>query len=91
MRKIYLEKRCMVICPPDEPALSDPNSVEFHVGDQNDISRLVDMFETSEALSRIFIPTDDEDSTYAAFRSCCLYDGMISGICLKGIRSRERI
>lgn len=70
MHKIYLEKRCMVICPPDEPALSDPNSVEFHVGDQNDISRLVDMFETSEALSRIFIPTDDEDSTYAAFRSC---------------------
>ena len=70
MHKIYLEKRCMVICPPEEPALSDPNSVEFHVGCDSDIPRLVDMFESSESLARIYIPTPDIDAVYDAFRSC---------------------
>ena len=70
MRKIYLEKRCIVICPPEEPALSDPNSVEFHVGCDSDIPRLVDMFESSESLSRIYIPTTDVEMVYHAFCSC---------------------
>ena len=70
MRKIYLEKRCIVICPPEEPALSDPNSVEFHVGCDSDIPRLVDMFESSESLSRIYIPTNDVETVYHTFRSC---------------------
>ena len=70
MRKIYLEKRCIVICPPEEPALSDPNSVEFHVGCDSDIPRLVDMFESSESLSRVYIPTTDVEMVYHAFRSC---------------------
>lgn len=70
MRKIYLQKRCIVICPPEEPALSDPNSVEFHVGCDSDIPRLVDMFESSESLSRIYIPTNDVEMVYHAFRSC---------------------
>ena len=25
MHKIYFEKRCVIICPPDEQALADPN------------------------------------------------------------------
>lgn len=70
MRKIFLEKRCMIICPPDEPALSDPNSIEFHIGDDRDIPTLVDRFETSGSLSRIYIPTSDMESTYRAFLSC---------------------
>ena len=69
MRKIYLEKRCIVICPPDEPALTDPNSVEFHFGGAGDIPRLVDMFDSS-SLSRIYIPTSDVESVYKAFSSC---------------------
>ena len=70
MRKIYLEKRCIVICPPDEPALTDPNSVEFHFVGAGDIPRLVDMFESSSSLSRIYIPTSDVESVYKAFSSC---------------------
>ena len=70
MRKIYLENRCMVICPPDEPALSDPNSVEFHFGGAEDIPGLVDMFESSTSLARIYIPTTDVEAVYDAFRSC---------------------
>ena len=70
MRKIHLEKRCIVICPPDEPALSDPNSVEFHLGGRDGIPAFVDMFETSRSLSRIYIPTLDVDGVYDRFRAC---------------------
>ena len=69
MHKIYLEKRCIVICSPDEPALSDPNSIELHLGKAPDIAFLVDMFETSSSLARIYIPTCDIDSTYKEFCS----------------------
>ena len=69
MHKIYLEKRCMVICSPGEQALSDPNSIELHLGEDPDISSLVDMFETSGSLSRIYIPTRDLESTYKGFCS----------------------
>jgi ADP-ribose pyrophosphatase YjhB (NUDIX family) len=64
MRKIYFEKRCIAICGPSEEALSDPNSVEFHVGDKIDIHALVGLFEASSTLSRIYIPTDNIESTY---------------------------
>ena len=69
MHKIYLEKRCIIICSPDEPALSDPNSMELHLGGTGDIPSLVDMFETSPSLSRIYIPTDDKEATYKGFCS----------------------
>ena len=46
MHKIYLEKRCMIICAPQEQALSDPNSIELHLGeDPEDITSLVKLWE----------------------------------------------
>ena len=69
MHKIYLEKRCIVICPPDDPALSDPNSIELHLGGMPDIASIVGMFETSSSLSRVYIPTDDIEGTYKGFGS----------------------
>lgn len=69
MHKIYLEKRCIVICAPDEQALSDPNSVEFHPEGPEGIAALVDMFETSGSLARIYIPTEDIEGTYQDFCS----------------------
>lgn len=70
MHKIYLEKRCIIICSPSEQALSDPNSVELHLGDSPaDIQSLVSLFETSDTLARIYIPTDDIEATYKAFCS----------------------
>lgn len=69
MHKIYLENRCMIICPPDEQALSDPNSIELHLGEAPDIEALVDMFETSSSLARIYIPTRDINQTYKGFCS----------------------
>ena len=82
MRKIYFEKRCIVICSPSDQALSDPNAVEFHAGERLDIHTLVLMFEASESLSRIFIPCDDTDSMYrrlcAAFKELNAAGGLVS-------------
>lgn len=64
MRKIYFEKRCIVICHPDDPALSDPNAIIFHLGSELDIHALVNMAEVDSTLHRICIPTPDIDSMY---------------------------
>lgn len=64
MHRIYFEKRCIVVCTPDEAALADPNSIEFHPGGQLDIPALVGLFEASPTLGRIYIPTDDIEGTY---------------------------
>lgn len=64
MHKIYFEKRCIIICPPDEQALGDPNAIVFNIGEESNIHSLIEMFETSESLLRIYIPSDDVDETY---------------------------
>lgn len=64
MHKIYFEKRCMIICSPDDPALSDPNAIQFKLGESMDIHTLVNMVETSGSLHRICIPTENIDGTY---------------------------
>lgn len=64
MHKIYFEKRCIIICPPDEQALTDPNAVQFQLGRKIDIHALIGMFELSDTLHRIYIPTEDTEDTY---------------------------
>ena len=82
MHKIYFEKRSIVICTGDEAALADPNSVEFHLGERVDIHALVGMFEASATLSRIYIPTDEIETTYrrlcAEFREVNAAGGLVS-------------
>ena len=64
MHKIYIEKRCIIICPPHEQALTDPNAVRFCPGANMDIHALTGMFESSGTLHRIYIPVDDVEETY---------------------------
>ena len=64
MHKIYFEKRCIIICPPDEQTLSDPNAVLYNIGTNEDISTLVELFETSNTLARIYIPAENIEDTY---------------------------
>ena len=64
MHKIYFDWRSIVICTPEESALTDPNAVEFHAGNRIDLGRLVRMFEVSSTLDRIYIPTDDPGQCY---------------------------
>lgn len=64
MHKIYIEKRSIIICPPDELALTDTNAIEFRLGETTDIHSLVDMFELSDTLAKVYIPTDDTEETY---------------------------
>ena len=72
----------MIICKPDEQALADPNSVEFHIGEHISIHTLVDMFEVSESLSRIYIPTDNVEWMYrrvcAEFKEVDAAGGLVS-------------
>ena len=82
MHKIYFEKRCIIICSPDEQVLADPNAVEFHFGGSINIHTLVAMFEASKSLSRIYIPTDDTARMYrrvcAEFREVEAAGGLVS-------------
>ena len=64
MHKIYFEKRCIIICSPDEQTLSDPNMIRFSLGRSSDIHDLVEMVETSDSLQKVCIPTTDVDGTY---------------------------
>lgn len=64
MHKIYFEKRCMIICSPDDLALADPNAILYNIGSGADMHNLVEMVEASESLHRVFIPTSDIESTY---------------------------
>lgn len=64
MHKIYFEKRAIIICSPDDPALSDPNAVHFCIGRSSDIHALVEMVEASDTLHRTYIPTCDVEGTY---------------------------
>ena len=64
MHKIYFENRAIIICSPDDPALSDPNAVQFRIGSSTDIHSLVEMVEVSDSLHRICIPTSDTEDTY---------------------------
>ena len=64
MHKIYFEKRTIIICAPDDQALTDPNIIQFAIGKDFDIHSLVDLVETSESLHRICIPSNDIEETY---------------------------
>ena len=64
MHKIYFEKRAIIICTPDDQALTDPNVIQFSLGENIDIHTLVGMVETSDSLHRVCIVTDDIEDTY---------------------------
>lgn len=64
MYKIYFEKRAMIICPPDEQSLSDPNAVQFRIGKKFDLHALTGLFESSDSIGRIYIPTGSPEATY---------------------------
>lgn len=82
MHKIYFGKRSIILCPPGDEALSDSNSVEFHLGDNPDIGALVEMFEARDNLSRIYIPSADTEETYrricSEFKEVTAAGGLVS-------------
>lgn len=64
IHRIYFEKRCVMICRPDDPALSDPNAVEFLPVDSEGIHSLTEMFKLGAALPLVCIPSEDTETTY---------------------------
>lgn len=82
MHKIYFEKRCIIICPENDPALSDPNAIIFRPGDAFALHTLVGMVESSDTLHRICIPSDDTEAMYrricAEFKEVNAGGGLVS-------------
>lgn len=82
MHRIYFEKRCITVCSPEEAVLCDPNAVEFHPVGESDFRELVDMFEASESLSLICIPSSDVEGSYrkvcAQFKEVNAAGGLVS-------------
>lgn len=68
MRKIYFEKRAVIICGEDDPALADPNAICFIPGSIDGIGDMAGLFRSSDSLAHIYIPAAD---TEAAYRSLC--------------------
>ena len=68
MRKIYIEKRCIIICNTDDPALCDPNAIQFSIGRREDFGGLIELFENSPSLQRVYIPSEDIEDTYGLVR-----------------------
>ena len=58
-----------MICSPDDQILSDPNIVQFNLGQNMDFHSLVGMVEMSDTLQRVCIPSDDIEGTYKAICS----------------------
>ena len=82
MHKIYFEQRCIVICTPGDPALSDPNVISFHTSAPGGIRNLAVMFRESPALHIIYIPVEDTEEAYrelcSAFREVNAAGGLVS-------------
>lgn len=64
MRKIYFERRCIVICTADAEELHDPNAIVFSLGESFSIHELIHMFELSSSLDKVCIPSDNVNDTY---------------------------
>lgn len=64
MHKIYFERRCIVICPREDQAMQDPNTISFSLGENFSVAALVEMFIVSDSLMKICIPSDDVEATY---------------------------
>ena len=65
MRKIYLENRSIIICAENDQILADPNAIRFTIGNNGGLTEMIEMFEVSDTLLRIFIPTNNIEDTYA--------------------------
>lgn len=68
MHKIYLENRCIAICSEDDPAVADPNAIEFHPG-PGGIKDLSSLFCAVGSLMHIYLPSRDPQALYEEFCS----------------------
>lgn len=64
MHKIYFEKRCLLICPPDEQVLTNPNAVLVNINEGSQVHDLINMFEVSDSLGLVYIPSEDTERAY---------------------------
>lgn len=69
MRKIYFERKCVIICSPDNTALQDPNAILYPYREDHGLGALADIFKSGNAPAKVYVPTISEDLAYKAFCS----------------------
>lgn len=62
--RIYFERRCLTVCSPEDPALSDPNAVILRCEKSMDIHSLISAMETSCSLAHVYVPAKDIEGMY---------------------------
>ena len=53
-----------MICPPDEQVLTNPNAVLVNINEGSQVHDLINMFEVSDSLGLVYIPSEDTERTY---------------------------
>ncbi|MDD2595840.1 MAG: NUDIX domain-containing protein [Bacteroidales bacterium] len=64
MRRIHFENRSITVCSPDEHSLNDPNILIVNCNNRSEIESLPEFFDNSPRISKLYIPTDDEDEVF---------------------------
>ena len=64
MKKIYFDRRAIIICRPEEATLTDPNAIEFHFSENKSIAELVEMFERNGMIEKVYIPSENPETCY---------------------------
>lgn len=64
MHKIYIERRCIIICRPDEPCIPGPGSAGARVCEPSDIPHLVEICNEESPFQYLFLITDDVEREY---------------------------
>ncbi|MCK9625621.1 MAG: NUDIX domain-containing protein [Bacteroidales bacterium] len=77
MRRIHFEKRSITVCSPDKHSLDDPNILIISCNDPEVIKTLPDFFDKATTISKLYIPTSDEEGTFNTL--CSTFTEIIAG------------
>lgn len=82
MRKIYFERKCIIICTPDDTALQDPNAIIYTYREEMCLAGLASIFKSGGAPSKVYVPTHNTEQAYkdlcAEFREVNAAGGLVT-------------
>ena len=70
MRKIYFGRKSIIICPPDQSTLLDPNAILFPYREGKGLAPLADIFKSGDSPTKVYVPTHSIDKAYESLCSC---------------------
>ncbi|MFA6334594.1 MAG: NUDIX domain-containing protein [Bacteroidales bacterium] len=64
MYSIYFNNRCLAVCSFREQLLNEPGAVLYSSGSESDLSDLPILFQNSPQLTKLYVPSDNEEATF---------------------------